>query len=143
MCGLRATWVCAGREPERACPKGRRKSAGDLSDRTPGAAAGWNKPAQLRKEKTPEGVRNAERGTNRGWEPRERGLPELRTLEGTEPYGRLLQALVVWSAASGHTLERRPKLKRVERSCVTQRAGRLPREPHEPGKVEGVGSKPK
>jgi hypothetical protein len=53
-------------EPARVRPRGRHRSTGGFISRTPGAAAGWNKPARLRKEKTPEGARNAERGTDRG-----------------------------------------------------------------------------
>jgi broad specificity phosphatase PhoE len=66
----------AGRVGRLASPKGRCCQTVGSEGGTPGAVAGWNKPARFRKEQTPEGVRNAERGTNR-----DLGTPGMWTSE--------------------------------------------------------------
>jgi hypothetical protein len=145
-CGA-GSWRPSGRRRQRVessggqAPKGVPIRPSSLPDGTPRALVGRNKPTTVRKEQTPEGVRNAERGTNR-----DLGTPGWWTSGTTSAEGKkTLGELVASACGCGSRLrsysEEEAEAQESRARCFAHRAGRSSGRPQEPRKAAGGGLK--
>jgi hypothetical protein len=124
--GLRVAETAGGSGFAEDLPERASLANGGLEGGTPGAAAGWNKPARLWKEQPPEGVRNVERGTYR-----DVGTPGSWTSRALFAGGdRTLREPVATACGSGSCLrpysEEEAEAQERRALCVKHGAGRKP-----------------
>ena len=149
LAGLPGRWSGqpSGRPGSRASGSGRGGHTGATvacrpCGGTSGAFVGWNRPTRVPEGANPWERRNAERGTNRVVGSPGQWTSGTSCAEGDKTLGESALPLVGGATASGHTLKRRPKLRRGR--SVWSNSGPAARQeyPERPLGREGVGRSP-